>query len=99
MALNKRSMGQREYFRLADLAGEDLEVNGYIEIHHEHSILLAFDGYGDHASQEGYGHPVCIEVYQGKLRILVWDDINQEDPTHIISLEGARESARIDTEE
>jgi len=26
--------------------------------------------------------------------LLVWADINQEDPTHIISLEGARETNR-----
>jgi len=44
---------------------------------------------------KGYGtvyddFPVLIEFYEGELRVCVWSDINQEDPTHIISLEGAK---------
>ena len=37
---------------------------------------------------------VAIEIWHGELRLLVWADINQEDPTHTISLEGARETKR-----
>lgn len=37
---------------------------------------------------------VAVEIWQDELRLLVWADINQEDPTHIISLEGARETNR-----
>jgi len=49
---------------------------------------------------EGYevangGEPILIEVWEGKLRVVVWSDINKEDPTHIISLEGAKESALV----
>ncbi len=33
---------------------------------------------------------VCIEIYDGQLRVIVWSDIDQEDPTHSINLEGAR---------
>ncbi len=32
---------------------------------------------------------VGFEVWEGELRCLVWADINQEDPTHIINLDGA----------
>lgn len=35
-----------------------------------------------------------FEIWQGELRLLVWADINQEDPTHVISLEGAKITAR-----
>lgn len=35
------------------------------------------------------GSPIFIESYDGKLRIHVWSDINSEDPTHTIELDGA----------
>ena len=56
------------------------------------SLLIAPEGYGDSVSSEGNGTPVLLEVYEGKLRLVVWSDINQEDPTHIIELSGAKES-------
>lgn len=53
-------------------------------------------GYGDHCSAEGHGIPICLEVYEGRLRVIVWPDINKEEPT-IIDMEGARETARKPT--
>jgi hypothetical protein len=35
-----------------------------------------------------------LESVNGHLRVIIWADINAEDPTHIIDLEGARETAR-----
>lgn len=55
------------------------------------AIEIGFEGYGEKCAPEGYGHPIRIERYKGEMRLLVWADINQEDPTHTISLEGARE--------
>lgn len=43
---------------------------------------------------EGNRSFVAFEVYEGRLRLLVWADINQEDPTHTIDLEEARVSNR-----
>jgi len=40
------------------------------------------------------GYPVLLELYQGEYRLYVWGDINDEEPTHVISLEGARETKR-----
>lgn len=37
---------------------------------------------------------VGFEVWEGELRCLVWADINQEDPTHIINLDGAHVDKR-----
>ena len=54
------------------------------------------EGYGDYTSADGLGMPIVLEHYEGELRLLVWSDINQEEPTHIISLEGAREDKRKD---
>lgn len=49
-------------------------------------IFVEFEGYGD---CPGCDYPVMIEVWNGELRVVIWSDINKEDPTHIISLEGA----------
>ena len=57
-------------------------------------ISIGFDTYGDCGTAEGYGRPVAIELYDGELRVLVWSDVNYEDPTHIISLAGAKEASR-----
>jgi hypothetical protein len=59
------------------------------------NLLIGFKGYGDLPSTKDDGYPVLLEVCNGRLRLVVWADINQEDPTHEIDLEGARESARI----
>ena len=51
-------------------------------------------GYGDATSEDGHGCPVFLEIWDGELRVVIWGDIKKEDPTHIISLEGAREDMR-----
>ena len=51
------------------------------------------EGYGDKYSAEGHGCPVGLEIWQGRLRLIVFDDINEEDP-QIFDLENARETAR-----
>lgn len=74
--------------------GHDQETqDAIIEVHQE-AIEIGFEGYGECGAAEGYGRPVRIELYEGKLRALVWADINSEDPTHIIDLNGAQEAAR-----
>lgn len=59
------------------------------------SFCIMPEGYGDSCSTYDSGVPVMLEIWEGELRVLIWADINQEDPTHVISLEGARESKRI----
>ena len=55
--------------------------------------LLGAEGYGT-KNTIGDEPMVMMEFWEGELRVLVWTDINQEDPTHIISLEGAKLEAR-----
>ncbi len=57
------------------------------------------DTYGDHTSAEGHGSPIFLELCKGHLRLFVWADINREEPTHIIDLDGAREDRRIESGE
>ncbi|MCA9112550.1 MAG: hypothetical protein KDA52_21535 [Planctomycetaceae bacterium] len=53
-------------------------------------VSIETKGYGDFGSAEGHGSPMYLELYQGTLRLLVWPDMREEEPT-IIDLAGARE--------
>lgn len=59
-----------------------------------HGISLRVQGHGDKTSPEGHGMPVLVELQDGEVWVHVWADVNQEDPTHSISLAGARDSCR-----
>lgn len=63
---------------------------------HSNKILVHASGYGEHCTDEG-AYPIMIENYKGGLRVLLWADINEEDPTHVICLDGARIGARRTT--
>ena len=60
------------------------------------SILPA--GYGDFGSAPGHGCPVFLELYQGRLRLIVFPDINDQEPS-IIDLEAARDEHHVPCEE
>jgi len=56
-------------------------------------IWIQPKGYGEKCAMDDEGWPIGIEIWQGKLRLVIFDDINREDP-QIIDLEKAREAAR-----
>lgn len=60
----------------------------------ERGVTIAAEGHGDYGSTSGHGSPLYLELYRGSLRLIVWSDINSEEPTHIIDLTGAREDRR-----
>ena len=67
-------------------------------------MLIRMEGYGDiasrnHMSQVGHGVPILVESRHGVPFLVVWADINREDPTHTISLAGAAEILREVDEE
>jgi hypothetical protein len=47
---------------------------------------------------EGPFAPVLLERNEGRVRLVVWADINEQDPTHMIDLSDALESNRRDTD-
>ena len=51
-------------------------------------------GYGDKTSADGHGWPIGLEIWQGRLRLIIFNDINIEEPK-IIDIENARETARM----
>jgi hypothetical protein len=74
-------------------------VIGSIDINHDVGVSLKFNGFSTIDSQDDVGLPIHIEYYAGELRVLVWSDINKDDPTHIIPLNGAKNSNREPDEE
>ena len=46
------------------------------------------------ACQCGDFPPIFVEWYNGKPRIIIWADINEEEPTHIIDMSLALETNR-----
>ena len=62
------------------------------------AISIFPEGYGDFGSAPGHGCPVFLEFYQGRLRLIVFADINDEEPS-IIDLEAARDKQHVPCEE
>ena len=70
-------------------------VKGRVEVQKDgRFLLLRFEGFGECAALDGHGSPVLVENWEGKLRVIAWSDINQEDPTHTIDMSGAKEDIR-----
>lgn len=71
------------------------QENLYCEVDvSNNAILIGFEGYGDCTSSDEHGRPVVIEIRNGVPFLLVWADINDESPTHIIDMAGAALSKR-----
>ena len=62
------------------------------------AISIFPEGFGDFGSAPGHGCPVFLELYRGRLRLVVFPDINGQEPT-IIDLESAREDRHVPCEE
>jgi len=75
-----------------DGEGKDLEVvvesNGL-------ALCIKPKGYGDRGSAEGQGCPLLVENRGGVPFVAVWNDINREDTSHIISLAKAAEDKYV----
>lgn len=55
------------------------------------ALIIHPEGMG---TWDGPYAPVLLERHEGKVRLVIWADINQQDPTHLIDLSGALESTR-----
>lgn len=53
-------------------------------------VSLGAEGYGDCTDDGIDSKPMLIEKAGGEVRVVVWGDINDEEPTDIIELNGAR---------
>ncbi len=92
---NVSTCGKPQQILLKDLADNGMQIKGYIENNNQ-TLAIHIDGYSDYCSNDDNGTPIYLELFNGKLQLIVYSDINQEDPTHIISLENCRNEKRID---
>lgn len=83
---------------LADAHPEHSERLPVRVVANDSAISIFPEGYGDFGSADGHGCPLFIELYEGRLRLIAFADINQQDPS-IIDLEAAREDQRIELSE
>ena len=74
----------------SDAAPIEIEINILSE---SGKVWIQPKGYGEKCAADDEGFPIGIEIWQGRLRLIVFDDINREEP-QIIDLEKARETAR-----
>ena len=63
---------------------KELEADVYAT---ERGITVKLDGYSDLSG----GETILIELCDGEARVVIWGSNEQEDPTHIISLEDAND--------
>ena len=83
--------GQLSQFELKDsVTGETRQVSVKVE---DNSLGLAIHPEGTGVFDGTYA-PIVLEFYDGRLRLLVWDNINEQEPK-IIELSQAHESQRV----
>jgi len=57
-------------------------------------VTLRVEGHGNCNMANGHGDVVALEILKGVPRLLIWDDINREDTTQVVLLDGAKETRR-----
>ena len=75
----------------SDFESAEIEINILSE---GGQVWIQPAGYGEKCAEDGHGYPIGIEIWQGKLRLILFDDINSEE-AKIIDLENAKETARM----
>ncbi|HDI3136540.1 hypothetical protein [Vibrio cholerae] len=80
---------------IKDSSGNAKPIEVQVSKGFDGSLLLKAIGYSDCCSEDDQGVPLVIENNNGILTLRVFSDINQEDPTDVISLSNARNKARL----
>jgi hypothetical protein len=96
LAIAQQRMSNEFWITLNEQSAEHPKAAIPVRLRFEYGKLwLTPKGYGEKCAEDGEGFPIGLEIWQGRLRAIVFDDIRSEDPW-IIDLENARESFRID---
>ena len=61
------------------------------------AVTLGVSGCGMAEMPPGFDQIIALEVHEGKPRLIVWSDISNDEPTHVIDLSPAFESLRVDS--
>lgn len=84
------------YFKtsLNDIYMEEESIDVEVKSNPWKSICIQAKGYSDATSNDDDGVVIEIENNKGNLSVRLFGDINQQDPTDVISLDGAKNSRR-----
>ena len=77
--------------------GKEGTVSGNLLFGYD-GVSIQLDGYTDHSSIDDKGIVAFLEYWDGSINLRAYADINIDEPTHSISLEGAKNECR-NTEE
>lgn len=89
---------ERVKFQFRDVEGPDDGTPYAVEVAAgPRSIGIYVPGYGAATAKPGVDPIAVLEFREGDPFLVVWGDINQEDPTHTIDLSGAYEGNRQPT--
>jgi hypothetical protein len=80
-------------FSLVDQSKDKGRQGGTVKVG-PNDVEVLLDGHGTLTMDPGHGPVILLEYLDGVPRLIVWADINQEDPTHVIELRKASEKAR-----
>tara|TARA_Y100000310_G_C20407551_1_gene680372 strand:+ start:434 stop:742 length:309 start_codon:yes stop_codon:yes gene_type:complete len=76
-----------------DHDGRPKRLSIQVEVDSVGAMWIRPEGYSENSASDDTGFPIGLELYNGRLRILAWTDINEADP-QIIDMEGARVEKR-----
>jgi hypothetical protein len=74
----------------------EYEGEGFVDLDFnegDNGLWIRPKGYGCFTDDDGYGWPILLEIWQGRLRVVVWNDIDSQAPI-VIDMENARETNR-----
>lgn len=80
-------------FMFKDLEDHNDNVSGFVNIGVD-GLGINFSGYSDFISDDDEGTPIVIECLDGNVGVYLFSDINDEDSTHDMFLDGAKNEAR-----
>jgi hypothetical protein len=84
------------FVSLKDTMGRTDSIKIQIGIEkHGIGLLIHPDGTG---TFDGPYAPILLEQHEGTLLLIVWSDINEQEPTHLIDLSTANEGCRSNTD-
>ncbi len=80
-----------EFTLIDESTSVEEDVTGRVDNAMGLGLRVEFDGYGNPDADNRY--LVCFEKLDNDLRAIVYADVNTDEPTHIISLNGAKSDA------
>ena len=78
---------QRTPFTIVDTENPEKRHNGYIHFG-KHGIGINLEGCGTRTEVDSEAQPIWVEFENSLPRVVIHGDINEEDATNVISLEG-----------